>query len=376
MDALAAATPQLPWVVLGTPGSKRSRGLQAARAALGLAPARIVEWQDWLLAPDMLTAALQEPCHFKIEPPGDDPRVHLHLLHAGCDMLGRARCDAPEHGELLGADAWFEGFRAAMQRVDDTLSLCPQARPVNRPGDIVAMTDKLMCQQRLQAHGVPTPRLLGRVDGHESLRALLDAHDLDRIFLKARYGSSAAGVLAYRRNSRGGEQITSSASLVSDGACERVFNVKRMRRYDRGDEVRRVVDAIAKQGAYAETWLAKPRLGVNHFDLRVLALDGRAAHQVARIGASIMTNLHLDNKRADPALLLDSLQLERVTAAVERAAGVFAASRLIGFDLVVNGSSVHVLEANAFGDLLPGLLCQGHDTHAALAAASARGPAA
>jgi hypothetical protein len=149
-----------------------------------------------------------------------------------------------------------------------------------------------------------------------------------------------------------------------------------MRRYDRGDEVRRVVDAIAKQGAYAETWLAKPRLGVNHFDLRVLALDGRAAHQVARIGASIMTNLHLDNKRADPALLLDSLQLERVTAAVERAAGVFAASRLIGFDLVVNGSSVHVLEANAFGDLLPGLLCQGHDTHAALAAASARGPAA
>jgi hypothetical protein len=371
VDDRVAAT-HLPWVVLGRPGSKRSRGLQAARAALGLAPARIVEWFEWLSSPDVLAAALQEPCHFKIEPPGDDPRVHLYLLHAGCDRLGRERCDAPEHGELLGADAWFEGFRVAMQQIDNTLSRCPQAKPVNRPSDIVAMTDKLACQQQLQAHGVPTPRLLGPVESHESLQSLLDAHSLDRIFVKARYGSSAAGVLAYRRNRRGAEQVTTSASLEPDGTRERIFNVKRMRRYEGRDDVRRVVNAVAQQGAYAESWLAKPRLGGNHFDLRVLALDGRAAHRVARVGASIMTNLHLDNERRDPALLLTSSQLERLTAAVERAADLFAESRLIGFDLVVNGPWVHVLEANAFGDLLPGLLWHGHDTHAALAATPAR----
>lgn len=362
--------------MLGTSGSKRSRGLQAAHAALGLAPARIVEWHDWLHADDVLARALQAPCHFKIEPPGDDPRVHLRVLHLGCDMLDRERCAAPDHGELVAADAWFEGFRAVMRQLERTLAASPQAKAVNPPGDILAMTDKLACQHRLQAHGVPIPRLLGPVENHESLQALLEANSLDRVFLKARYGSSAAGVIAYRRNSRGAQQITTSASLVPDGARDRVFNVKRMRRYERSDDVRRVVNAIAGQGAYAETWLAKPRLGANHFDLRVLTLDGRAAHRVARVGASIMTNLHLDNERGDPAFLLDAPQLARLTAAVERAADAFAGSRLIGFDLVVNGPSVHVLEANAFGDLLPGLLWKGHDTHAALAAASAREPVA
>lgn len=363
------AAGRLPWVVLGTSGSKRSRGLQAARAALGLVPARIVEWYDWLASAPLLAESLRTPCHFKIEPPGDDPRAHLRLLHDGCDLMGRSRCDRPLHGELLQTDAWFEGFRAAMRRIAETLAQCPAARPVNPPHDIVAMTDKLDCQHRLQARGVAIPRLLGAVASHAELHALLDANGLDRVFVKARYGSSAAGVLAYRRNRRGDQQTISSASLVDDGRRLRIFNVKRMRRYEHAAEIRQLVDAVAAQGAYAEAWVAKPRSGGEHFDLRVLALDGHAAHRVARVGANIMTNLHLDNARGDPAALLTGPQQLRLAVSVEHAAKAFAASRVIGFDLVVNGPSVRVLEANAFGDLLPGLLWNGLDTHAALAAA-------
>lgn len=363
------AAGQLPWVVLGTSGSKRSRGLQAARAALGLEPARIVEWHDWLASAPLLAENLSEPCHFKIEPPGDDQRAHFRLMQDGCDLMNRPRCDRPLHGELLQTDAWFEGFRAAMGRVAQTLTQCPNARPVNPPDDIVVMTDKLECQQRLQAHGVAIPPLLGVVAGHEDLQALLDARGLDRVFLKARYGSSAAGVLAYRRNRRGGQQAISSASLVDEGGRLRIFNVKRMRRYERAGEIRQLVDAVAAQGAYAEAWVPKPRSGGQHFDLRVLAINGRAAHRVARVGANIMTNLHLDNARGDPVALLTGAQQVRLTASVEHAAKALAASRVIGFDVVVNGPSVRVLEANAFGDLLPGLLWSGLDTHATLAAA-------
>ena len=353
--------------MLGVGGSKRSRGLQAARAALGLAPARLVEWRDWLAQPDRLSQALAGPCDFKIEPPGDDAQAHLQLLHQGCDALGRPRCAAPGHGELLATDAWFHGFADAMVRIAAVLAQAPQAHVVNAPANIVAMTDKLACQQRLQAHAVPTAALLGPVDGYDALRALLDAHGLDRAFLKARYGSSAAGVVAYRRNRRGDEQATTSAALQPvAGAAPRLFNVKRLRSYHRPAEIRQVVDGIAAQQAYAEAWLPKPRCGAGHFDLRVLALDGRAAHRVARIGQRAMTNLHLDSRRGDAAALLSPDELRLLEATAEHAATAFRGSRLIGFDVVVRGSSAHVLEANAFGDLLPGLLWQGQDTHAAL----------
>lgn len=352
---------QRPWVVLGAAGSKRTRGLMAAAAACGV-PARLLPWRDWLADPATLDAHLQQPCRFKIEPPGDDAQVHLALLHEGCAQLGRAPVAAPERGELLAADAWFAGFARALQRLAAQLEHLPQAQVVNAPEDILAMTDKLACQQRLQAAGVPTPPLLGPVSSHEHLVALLDQHGADRVFVKARYGSSAAGVIAYRRNRRGQEQATTTAQLQADG--RRLFNVKRTRSYQRPAEVRQLVDLVTSQQAYVEAWIPKPRCGFGHFDLRVLAFAGRSAHRVARLAQRPMTNLHLDSERVDPAQLLAAGDLAAVDSAVEHAAAAFAHSQVIGFDLVAQRGQVRVLEANAFGDLLPGLLWRGQDTYA------------
>ena len=80
-----------------------------------------------------------------------------------------------------------------------------------------------------------------------------------------------------------------------------------------------------------------------------------------------MTNLHLDNARADPAALLAADELARAEALTAAAARAFPRSGVIGFDLVVHGERACVLEANAFGDLLPGLLWHGLDPHAAAA---------
>ncbi len=357
------------WVVLGVASSKRARGLQAARAGLGLPPAQFVEWQDWLASPQALQQQLLRPCRFKIEPPGDDAHAHLHLMELGNDRLGRPRGRAPAHGELLATDAWFAGFSAQLAHLDSVLAGLPHVKPLNPPADILAMTDKLLCQQRLQAHAVPTPPLLGAVSNYDHFIDLMRQHGHDRVYLKARYGSSAAGVLAYRHNGRGQAQATTSAKLVDDGGGARLFNVKRLRSYDRPAEIRQLVDSIAAQGAYAEAWIPKPRLGAGHFDLRVLSLDGRPAHRVARVGERTMTNLHLDCRRADPLELMDPAQQALLEGVVRQAARAFPDSQLIGFDLVVNRQSARVLEANAFGDLLPGLLWQGRDTYAASACA-------
>lgn len=349
------------WVVLGVAGSKRTRGLQAAAAAAGV-PVQLVEWRDWLAAPDRLVHALQGPCRFKIEPPGDDAQVHLALLHRGCERLGRAPCPAPARGELAAVDAWFEGFQAVMQQLAALLASQLQARAINAPDEIIAMTDKLHCQHRLQASGVATAPLLGPVQGYDHLLALLDRDGIDRVFVKPRYGSSAAGVVAFRRGRGGRQQATTSALLHEDG--RRLFNVKRLRSYQRPADLRRLIDLVAAQGAYAEAWIPKPRAGAGHFDLRVVTFGGRAAHRVARVGQRPMTNLHLDSQRADPAGLMPAQDLAAMEAAAEQAARVFPRAGIVGFDLVVHRAAARVLEANAFGDLLPGLIWQGRDTYA------------
>lgn len=351
--------------LLATQGSKRVRLMQAARAQLRLPPAQVLEWRDWLAQPALLQHALRQPGKLKIEPPGDDPAAHLLLLQAGCRLLGRPPERAPEHGELLAMDAWFAGFASTMQDLAGQLAALPHIRVFNAPAEIRRMTDKLACQRHLAAHGIAIPTLLGPVHGYGHLQALLHEHQLDRVYLKPRYGSSASGVVAYRRNRAGRQQATTSATLSRANGRTRLFNVKRMARYETAADIAALVDALAAQELYAEAWLNKPRCGDSHYDLRVVTVAGQPAHRVARIGDRMMTNLHLDNRRGDASGLLNAADLAALEQAAVLAARAFPASHVTGYDLVVRQGQAHVLEANAFGDLLPGLLWQGVDTYTA-----------
>ena len=354
-----------PLTLLATSGSKRVRLMQAARAQLRLPPAQVLEWRDWLAQPALLFDAMRRPGCLKIEPPGDDSAAHLLLLHAGCRLQNRAPVDAPAHGELLAMDAWFAGFAAAMDALAAQLAVMPQVRAYNAPGEIARMTDKLACQQHLAAHGVPVPRLLGPVENYAHLQSLLRRHDIERVYLKPRYGSSASGVVAYRRNRAGRQQATTSSTLLRGVGAPRLFNRKRMSRYASEHDIAALVDALAAQELYAEAWLNKPRCGDSHYDLRVVTLAGQPAHRVARIGGQMMTNLHLDNRRGDAASLLTEADMRALEDAATLAARAFPHSHVAGYDLVVRHGQASVLEANAFGDLLPGLLWQGADTYAA-----------
>lgn len=351
--------------LLATAGSKRVRLMQAARAGLQLPPAHVLEWRDYLRQPSLLNAALRQPGAFKIEPPGDDASAHLHLLQDGCRLLDRAPAAAPQHGELLAMDCWFAGFRAAMVQLSAQLAALPQVRVFNAPAEILRMTDKLACQQHLTSHGLAVPTLLGPITSYVQLQSLLDQHGLDRVYLKPRYGSSASGVVALRRHRDGRVQATSSARIVRKDGATRLFNDKRISRLNKPAEIADLVDALAQQQLYAEAWLPKPRLGDGHYDLRVVTIAGKPAHRVARIGAQMMTNLHLDNRRGDTDGLLDAHDTAAMEAACRQAVSAFPHSHVTGYDLVVRQGRAHVIEANAFGDLLPGLLWQGQDTYSA-----------
>ena len=107
---------------------------------------------------------------------------------------------------------------------------------------------------------------------------------------------------------------------------------------------------------------------------RVVVIGGRAIHAVARVGRCPMTNLHLRSRRADPELVRSRMTpgaWNQVLRSCERAAGVVPESLYAGVDVVISpGFRSHaVLEINAFGDLLPGVLFEGLDTYTAELAA-------
>ncbi len=354
----------LPFVLLGVVAGKRVRLMQQARHEQGLLPATVIEWRDWLAQPALLEAALARPCVFKIESPGDDHSLHFQLMQDGCQALGHAIPSLPEHGELAVSASWFAGFSFALQRIATTLAGLPHVRVLNAPCELLLMTDKLRCQQHLAAHQVKIPRLLGSIESYDHLQALLNEHAMNQVFVKARYGSSASGVIAYRRNGRGEEQATTSAQLLQGAEGARVYNVKRMQRYSKRADIAQLVDLLAGQEAYAEAWVPKPRCGNGHFDVRVVTIGGAPAHQVARVGNRVMTNLHLDNRRAAVETLLDGAERTELGRTARCAAAAFPRCHVVGLDIVVRRGAATVLEANAFGDLLPGLLCEGLDTYA------------
>ncbi|HEY0686602.1 MAG TPA: STM4014 family protein [Steroidobacter sp.] len=361
-------------------GNSASRRTALLRAALSCHGGRldVIEWRDLLSEEDAIDRLLTAPLvarHVwcKIDSPGEDEATTQALIRRGW-LLSGTNCVAPSalrHGELAHQQWRFGGFADLLARIQPHLG---RLRLLNSVSDILLMCDKLSCQQHLRRRGVPVPELLGEIQSFADLEERFPAKQYAAVFIKSRYGSSAAGVLALRRHHDGRMLAYSSARMDSDGA---IYNHLRVSRYERPAEIEALVDALAVQGAYAERWLSKPRAPIAKdasYDLRVVAHCGRARQRVARISCSPMSNLHLGNRRSAPHWLSVG-EIDALETATAKAARLFEHSHCIGFDISLRGSHAAVLEANAFGDLLPGLQFEGATTYedqAALVSADER----
>lgn len=348
-------------ILIGQTEHRRTRHLLAAAESRnpGLAASvDVIDWSEVLRDPGAVVARIRERGEYgvKIDSPGDSTPLRDALIRRGWRCEGeRGPPPAPlAHGEFAHQALWFAGFADLLRRLD---AASPDVVWFNAPHEILAMCDKLECQRRLDAIGVRTPTLFGRVESYAEFRERMNAAGADRAFLKARYGSSAAGVVAYRRHRDGRECAYTSAELVRENGTVRLFNTLRPKRYDSSRDIAALIDAIAMQGAYAEAWIAKPRtVGGAHFDLRVVIVDGEPRQWVARVAAHPMTNLHLGNRRAAIDDVLDHAAQQHVVRATRTAAAAFPNACSIGFDLIPTRERIVVLEANAFGDLLPGAM--------------------
>jgi len=382
------------FVLLGNPGSRRVEFFQEALARAGLPPARLVAYADILAGSASLAPHLSAGAIVRIESPGKSFEVERGLIALGADAMEEnrepgARIDregalalSDEKGRIRFPRQAYLGFRALCDRFSRDLAGAPGARVMNSPGDIVTMFDKRLCHARFLAAGIPVPRSLGAVRGWDDLLDKMRSSRVRRVFVKLAHGSSASGVVALREASGKLTAITPVERIVRGGESI-LFNSRSIRRYARLDEIADILDILCREGAQVEEWLPRASIAGKPFDVRVVTIAGLAAHFVVRIGNSPMTNLHLGNPRGDAAALLDSVgpeTWEEAKAVCERAAAQFPGSLYAGVDLLIaprrsRSRARHaILEINAFGDLLPGVLHGGQDTYGAEIEAVLRGP--
>src|SRR5262249_39086622 len=130
---------------------------------------------------------------------------------------------------------------------------------------------------------------------------------------------------------------------------------------------------LCREGVQVEEWIPKATFEGQAFDLRVLVIAGKVCHVVPRLSPHPMTNLHLLNQRGDQERVRAEIPSESWDSAMEtcrRAAALFPGCHHVGVDLLFTPRyRPMLLEANAFGDLLPGVLWNSLDTYAAELAA-------
>jgi hypothetical protein len=233
------------------------------------------------------------------------------------------------------------------------------------PDEILLMFDKRACHALLQQHALPIPPALEPIYSYDELLAHMLARCWSRVFIKPAHGSSASGIVAYRFQ---GSQHQAITTVEMDNE-KRLYNSRQIRTYTDQREIASLIDQVCRQRVHVEQWLPKASFAGGLFDLRVLVIAQEAQHTVVRVSRSPMTNLHLLNQRGDLEALRTAIgetRWQEARRTCERAARLFR-SQIAGIDLLFspNFQRHAIAEINAFGDLLPGVLYNTHDTYTA-----------
>ena len=242
---------------------------------------------------------------------------------------------------------------------------------MNDPAEIQIMFDKPRCHARLREAGVAVAPSLGELKSYDELISRMEATRCRRVFVKLAHGSSASGAIALRTD---GARMQAFTTVEHDGTdvrgCRKLYNTRQIRRLDSAAEVAVIVNEICRHGAHVERWLPKAGIDGRVFDLRVVVIGGAACHVVPRLSRTPMTNLNLLNERGNVDGVRERCGATAWAAAMatcEQAADAFPNSLYAGIDLLLAPGfrRHHVLEVNAFGDLLPGVNWRGMGTYQA-----------
>ncbi len=372
-----------PFVIVGNAGNRRVELFQQALIARGLPPARLITYRGLIAGRVTLPEIVEPGSILRIESPGKDSDVERDLLIAGADVpdapafahISRAEVQRlpMEKGLILYPRQWYLGYCQVLSEIERQRALCPPHTLMNHPDDIAIMFDKRICHRRLRETQVAVPRSLQPVGSYEELNSTMRRERCARVFVKLAHSSSASGTVALQVSER--QQLAiSTVEMVETGGEVQLYNSRRLRSYRDTRQIATLINALCCHCVHVEQWLPKAGIDKRTFDLRVVVIGSRVRHVVARLSRGPMTNLHLLNERGNFDAVLARMGAEAWQAASQtclQAMACFPQSLYAGIDLLISpGYQRHaVLEINAFGDLLPGMVHEGEDTYSAEIAA-------
>lgn len=353
-------------VVIGHPAHRRVRQFCQEAIDRGFPEPTVIAHRDLLQDPESILRLDERPRFVRIEAFGEDVEVERLLLALGY-------VDAQEHGtwaippdEVHRRDLAFGevvaprqsafGQRLHLERLDVLLSERPAWRVLQPPRSIVDLFDKQVCWRRHLCAGVPVPEAMEDVLNAEQLHEAMDARQWRWAYVKLVCGSSASCLALYDR----AQGVLTTTLVEVEG---RWFNSLRLRRYREPSRIELILDFLIREGVQIERGLLKARREGRYFDLRVVVIGGEPAFVVERRSPSPVTNLHLGGARGDPEAVR-ALIGTQAWAAMEKTAQTVAAIHgcfHLGVDIAILRDRAHhsVIEANAFGDFLPGLARDG-----------------
>lgn len=368
-------------LLIGVPGSRRTQLFQDALSRAGQPAAGGLSFVDLLRGKINIADLVSAETVVRVDSPGKDFETERALLLGGSEAVSLERFEgiSPdeveslefERGRILYPRQWYHGLCKALQIVEAQL---PDCLVMNRFDDIALMFDKPRCQDVLSTHGIPVPQGLGEIDSFDDLQRRMKNNGCSRVFIKLAHGSSASGVIAYQTNGTK-HRATTTVEMKKRGDELHLYNSRRIRVYEDVSEIRELVDELCRHRVYAEQWLPKAGIDGRTFDLRVVVIAGQAMHSVVRLGQHPMTNLNLLGGRGnleEVVRRIGSAGWATVQRTCERVMTTcFPRSLYAGIDVRISPDYRHhqVLEVNAFGDLLPGVLHDGRDTYASEIAA-------
>ena len=379
-------------IVIGNPTNRRVQFFQQALSRFGLESATVVPYIDLLKGTCSLDKTIElltnNKCNgnagsgvfLRIESPGEDFDVERQLIARGDGLINSRSKPAAisrhaalrlrqDHGRIAYPAQWLAGYSSLLSVVSATTGRFPHLKQYNNVEDILVMFHKPTCYRRLESANVSLPNALFDVESFDDLRERMRVLNWKRVFVKLASGSSASGVIALYMNGETMRAVT-SMETVGSGARSRFYNNLKLRVYHREKEIRPAIEFLCRETAHIEQWLPKAHQSGRNFDLRIVAIEGKPRHVVVRTSHSPVTNLHLGNRRGDSDQLKQDVgqpKWQSVLDTAGRAAREFPNTICVGLDVLLQpGFRIPtILEANAFGDLLPGVTHQGLNTYEA-----------
>ena len=353
-----------PFIIIGNAENRRVTLFQEALGHQGLPPATVVPWVDFLAHPGRLADLPDSEALVRIDSAGESWEVEKALLQRGypdaakqpCASLPPAEVDALayDHGRILYPRQYHLGFLSALAELESLFAARPRWRVLQSPASIADLFDKRITSRKYAALGVPVPEPLDGVSDVESLRARMREHDCREVFVKLSCGSSASCLAIYRRG-RARDTLVTTIEQAETGW----YNSLKVRRIEEPARVDEVLGFLLAEGSQVERSIPKARLGGDYFDCRVLMVRGEPAFTVVRQSRLPITNLHLGGWRGDLEELRAAAPPNELASAMESCRTVARAHDClhVGIDLMFEDffTGHRVLEANAFGDLLPNL---------------------